>query len=104
MRHYRTLFQYARRQRHFLVLVPILTLAASALAALQPWPLKLLADQVLGQAPVPEFLGSVFNFLGRQPSSSQLLLLVVFGGVALFALNSLLEVWLTWVWTAAGRR
>src|SRR5258708_7214020 len=98
------LLQYARRQRLFLALIPVLTVAASSLAALQPWPVKLLADHVLGQAPLPGVLDDALRFLSLPPTPTMLLLVVVGGGLLLFALNSGLEVALTWAWTLAGRR
>ena len=44
MQKYRRLLEYARPQRRFFVFIFFLTIAASALAALQPLPLALLTD------------------------------------------------------------
>src|ERR1041384_6766921 len=104
MHKYRTLLHYAKRQHLHLALIVVLPIAASALAALQPVPMKLLADQVLGKEPLPAVLKSVCASLNLNPTKSVLLLIVVFGGLALFLLNSVLEVLLTQSWTVAGRR
>src|SRR5437870_3505981 len=104
MHKYRRLLDYARRQRRGLLLIFTLTVTASALAALQPWPMKLLVDHVLGKTQLPPLLQSVFKFLALNPTPGRLLAVVTFGGLALFALNSLLEAGLTWAWTVAGRR
>jgi ATP-binding cassette subfamily B protein len=104
MHRYQRLLQYARSQRFHFVLIFALTVATSALTALQPWPMKILADQVLGKVPVPPALNSIFNFFAATPTTSVLLFVVVLGGLTLFVLNSVLEVVLTQLWTMAGRR
>jgi ATP-binding cassette subfamily B protein/subfamily B ATP-binding cassette protein MsbA len=103
MQKHRRLLQYAARQRTFFVLIFALTLAASALVALQPWPMKLLVDHVLGPAPVPAALETGLSWFGWEATPTLLLLVVTLGGLALFALHSALETALTWAWTVAGR-
>ena len=98
------LLQYARRQRVFFVLIPILTIIAAGLSALQPWPMALLIDQVLGKRPLPPVLLAGFHAVGITPKPSALLAVIVIGGLALFILNSAVDAWLTWAWTVAGRR
>ena len=104
MHKYRRLLQYARRQRLFFIFIFALTLAASALAALQPWPMKLLVDHVLDYSPVSPFLKTALGFLGLRPTPTLFLLVGTIGGLILFALNSALEAGLAWAWTLAGRR
>ena len=104
MRKYRRLLQYARPQRFHFIAIFGLTIAASALTALQPWPLKLLADHVLGKTTLsPEFQAilAVFNL---KPTPPVFLTIVVAGSFLLFVLNSLFEVGLIQSWTIAGRR
>jgi len=100
MHDYRLLLGYARSQRPTLLLIFVLTLASSALVAVQPWPMKLLVDHVLGTKPLPEFLKSI----GIPESRPQLLATVVIAGLVLFALNTTLHAVLAWKWTRAGRR
>src|SRR5687767_3928024 len=98
MHHYRRLLGYARRQRSRFLGIAVLTVCASSLIALQPWPMKLLVDHVLGEKPVPSFLQSFAS------SPQTLLAVIVIAGLALFVLNSLLDAALTWLWTVSGRR
>src|SRR6266481_3070165 len=103
MAKYRRLLQYARPQSRFFVLIFGLTLAASAVAALQPWPMKLLVDHVLGYEPVSPLVKSALGVFGIRPSATTFLLVGTIGGLALFLLNGVLEVGLTLSWTMAGR-
>jgi ABC-type multidrug transport system fused ATPase/permease subunit len=104
MHKYKRLLPYARRQRRLFVSIVGLTLTASALAALQPWPMKLLVDHVLGQKPLPSVLQSTFKSVSLNPTPILLLAVVTLGGLVLFALNGTLEMTLTRAWTLAGRR
>ena len=104
MRKYRRLLSYAARRRGFFIFILALTLLASALVALQPWPMKLLVDHVLGPKALPGWLQAAFNSVGISPKPSLLLATIALGGLALFALSSALEIGLTWAWTVAGRR
>src|SRR5437867_1493252 len=104
MQRYRTLLRYAGRQRSWFIFILVLTVAAALVVALQPWPMALLADQVLGHKPLPRFLEAAFKALAIEPSPIRLLAVAALGGLVLFALNSALEIGLTWGWTLAGRR
>ncbi len=104
MQKYRQLIQYARRQRGVFVLIFALTLAASALVALQPLPMKLLVDHLLGKQPLPGALQSTFGLLGIPSTPTALLLVITLGILGLFGLNTVLEITLAYFWTAAGRR
>jgi ATP-binding cassette, subfamily B, bacterial len=111
MRQFLPLRRYLRRQPRFLALIAAFTLATSLLAALQPWPMALLADYVLVDkkpdspwVPLPSLLNHTLEFFSLNPSTTVLLCIVVFGSLLLFALNSLMDVALTWCWTVAGRR
>ncbi len=104
MHKYLTLFRYAGRQRRRFLYITLLTLASSLLAACQPWPMKLVVDHVLRQAPLPEAANRLLQSLGTSPTPLALLLIATVGGLVLFALNSALEVALTTLWTIAGRR
>src|SRR5438034_7743825 len=104
MQSYRQLLRYAARQRGFFALIFIATLAASALTTLQPWPLKLLADNVLDNKGAPRFLDVLFRLLHIEGTKLELLTILAIGGLLLFVLSSALDVLLTWIWTIAGRR
>jgi ATP-binding cassette subfamily B protein/subfamily B ATP-binding cassette protein MsbA len=104
MHKYRRLLQAARPNWRFFVFILGLTIVASLLAALQPWPLAWLTDHVLGGKPLPDPLRQVFRTLSLEPTSDRLLMFIVGSGVMLFALNSVLEVCLTRAWTLGGRQ
>jgi len=104
MHHYLRLLRFARPHRASLGLMFAITLATAGLAALQPWPIKLLIDHVLGTDPLPPWLGQSLNALALEPSPAQLLVLVVMAGLALFAVGSVMDAALAWIWTITGRR
>ena len=66
-----------------------LSLALSALAALQPWPLKILVDYGLGAA---------------GPAQPRYVVLAALAGLALFAATAALDAAVTWAWSAHGQR
>ena len=98
MHDYLRLFAYARRQRGFLAVVFLLTVAASAVGALQPWPIKLLIDHVLEKRPLPSWLSSI----GEDPSA--LIPWLAVATLVVFLLNAAIDAALAWSWTVAGRR
>ena len=104
MHKYRILLRYAGRQRRSFLIISILTVAASLLAAAQPWPLAIVVDQVLQKLPRPAAMEAIFQWLGLHPTPSGLLLIAVLGALAIFMLNSALDMALTTAWTLAGRR
>ena len=104
MHKYRRLLQYARRERFLFLLIFGLTVTASALTALQPWPLALLADHVLGKSPLPPPFRDLLAIFGLKPTAAVLMVIVVAGSFVLFMLNSLFEAGIIQGWTIAGRR
>ena len=104
MRKLRRLLAYAAPHRRAFAVIGLLTLVSSALAALQPWPMKLLADHVLDSKPVPAVILALFQALNLSPTASALLLFIVLTGLVLFALNTVVELVVTRGWTARGRR
>jgi ATP-binding cassette subfamily B protein len=104
MHNHLRLLRYARVHRASLLLIFGLTIAAAGFVALQPWPLKLLIDQVLGGNPLPPVLENTFAALTLEPSPTLLLMVVVLGGLGLFALGAAVDTALAWIWTIVGRR
>jgi ATP-binding cassette subfamily B protein/subfamily B ATP-binding cassette protein MsbA len=82
----------------------VLTVLAAGLNALQPVPLKWLADNVLGNEPVPTFLQFILKTFSLKATPQAILYVVVLGGLVVFALSSALDAALTWAWTFMGRR
>jgi ATP-binding cassette subfamily B protein len=104
MHKYRKLLGYAAKRRGFFVFIMVLTVAASALLALHPWPMKLLVDNVLHKDPLPGWLQAIFKVVAFSPTRSSLLAILALAGLVLFVLSAALEIGLTWSWTIAGRR
>jgi ATP-binding cassette subfamily B protein/subfamily B ATP-binding cassette protein MsbA len=103
-RRYRRLLPYALRQWPTLAAILILSFASSAVAALQPWPMKLLVDHALGTEPVPGALAALLGPLALSPTPVVLVGVAAAASLALFALDSLVDVGVSWGWTAAGQR
>jgi ATP-binding cassette subfamily B protein/subfamily B ATP-binding cassette protein MsbA len=66
--------------------------------------MKLVADHVLGQLPLPGPLAAGFRALDAEPTRLRLLAFATVGGLLLFAFHSGIELVLTSTWTVAGRR
>jgi ATP-binding cassette, subfamily B, bacterial len=100
---YRRLLKYASRQWPVLVAIAGLTVMSSAVSVFQPWPLKVMVDYALGNATLPSSLAA---FLARFPVSTTtaLICLAAIASVALFIINSVVDVAMTWAWVAYGER
>jgi ABC-type multidrug transport system fused ATPase/permease subunit len=64
----------------------VLVLAASGMALLQPWPLKLVLDSVIGHAQLPVILSGPVQTLGADPTSKTSLLVLLCLGLLLIEL------------------
>src|SRR5690349_10268543 len=71
---------------------------------MQPWPVKLLVDYVLGDAPRGGLFAQVIDRLPGAESRRGLLVWVVAAGVGVFAINSAAEVLLTRAWIRVGQQ
>src|SRR5687767_5960400 len=91
---------YARPQWPMLVGIVVATAAGSIVGVLQPWPIKLLVDNVLGNVAPPGAMADI----GLSTSREAILVLLTAGTLVLFALNSGLDAFTSWAWTVAGRR
>ena len=103
MHKYGRLIRYAWRERRALLLILAMTSLYAGVAALQPWPLKLLVDWALGDkagATLPWFgagMTLTLSPVGWAVAAAAL-------SLTLFAANSLLDAGLTWAWSSAGQR
>jgi ATP-binding cassette, subfamily B, bacterial len=104
MRRYLKLLRYAAPYRGRFLLLFVMTLLASAVTALQPWPMKLVVDYLLSHIPLPAALTSVLQNLSLSTDPLKVLPVIVLSGLALYLLNGLLDAALAWGWTSAGRR
>jgi ATP-binding cassette subfamily B protein/subfamily B ATP-binding cassette protein MsbA len=81
-----------------------MAVAAAALGALQPWPLKLLIDYgLLGDA-LPGPLAVLFEMMGITAGRAQIVIVATVAVIVLFAASAALESAVTLVWFAAGQR
>jgi ATP-binding cassette subfamily B protein/subfamily B ATP-binding cassette protein MsbA len=101
---YRKLLRYPLLQLPRLVVILLLTIATSAVAALQPWPLKVLVDYALGGVSVPLFIKIIFEYLPWQLNSLAMVFSAGVAGIVLFAINSLIDLSFTMTLATMGRR
>jgi ATP-binding cassette subfamily B protein len=102
-RRYRQPLLYIAREWRWLAAIGGLTTMFSWIAALQPWPMKILVDHALGGAPAPAALAAAARFLGMSPSGASLVAMAAAASLLLFAVNSMLNLALTWAWAVAGQ-
>ena len=102
---YRHAFRYIGRQWRSLALLVALCFGASALAVVQPWPLKLLVDTLFGTQGAPAWLG-VLGLDGSDPRSTAAALIVIAAVASFLAygLNTLIEIATTYGWMRTGQR
>jgi ATP-binding cassette subfamily B protein/subfamily B ATP-binding cassette protein MsbA len=101
---YRRLLGYPLADWRGWVGIFALTLLSGAALLLQPWPMQILVDHVLGQEPLAGLLAWVAAVLPGGQTARGLLVWVVLAGLALFALASALDVVLTNAWIRVGQK
>ena len=101
---YCRLLPYITRQWPSLVLIIALSAVTSLVTALEPWPMKILVDCALSGNSLPELIRPALESLPLTPSPAVLILAATLCSLGLFALNSTLQVGLTWAWSVAGQR
>src|SRR5689334_17959633 len=101
---YRRLSSYALAHWQGWIVIIAVTLSSSALAVLQPWPMKILVDHALGTQPMPEWLVNARAWIPWADSARGLLAWIVITFLAVFVINSVSEVILTIAWVQVGQR
>ncbi len=91
MRRYLPLLRYARPHLKNVLVIVAAMLVSIGLSVLQPWPLTILVDYVLGEKTIPGQLDPWVDFMPGSSSQKQLLVLVVFATLAIALLNSLVS-------------
>ena len=104
VKQYQRLLGYAARYWKGWLLILAVTLLSSALALLQPWPIKILVDHVLGAQALPEALARGAALLPGGGTVGGLLVCVVVAGLLIFAIDSLADVVLIFAWIRVGQR
>jgi ATP-binding cassette subfamily B protein/subfamily B ATP-binding cassette protein MsbA len=104
VRKYRLLLAYALAGRKGWGLIVFVMLLSSGVALLQPWPMQVVMDYVLGEQPLPEWLARFANHVPGAASPRALLAWSVLAGLLIFAANAAADVVLTRAWIQVGQR
>jgi ATP-binding cassette subfamily B protein/subfamily B ATP-binding cassette protein MsbA len=100
----RRLFAYAAPYTQDWATIVAASLLATVFSVLQPWPLKVLVDHVLGTVPAVGVFGVLVGTLPGAGTPGGLLVWVAVAGLGIFLANSTINVVLTLQWTRIGRR
>jgi ATP-binding cassette subfamily B protein/subfamily B ATP-binding cassette protein MsbA len=104
LRKYRALLRYALAGRKGWALIVVVMLLGSVVAPLQPWPMQVVLDSVLGGQPLPGPLAACAGLLPGAGSPRGLLAWAVLAGLLIFAANNAIDVVLTRAWIQVGQR
>ena len=98
------MLDYARPEWPAVLTTLVLAAACSALAALQPWPLKALIDFGLSGAAPPAWAQGVLAASGFGSSAVVIVAAAALATVFLYAANAICDAVITLVWSRAGQR
>ena len=101
---YRRLILYAVPHWRGWLLIVIATMLLAGLSVLQPWPMKILIDHVLGQQRMPEPLARAVALLPGGGTAGGLLTWVALSGLIVFFVNIAFEAVLTIAWIRVGQQ
>ncbi len=101
---YLRLLRYAAPYWRGWAIIFAVSIVGAGFGLLQPWPMKVLVDHILGSAPMPDSLATVLSLLPGTSTANGLLAWVVSGGLVIFAANSVVEVVSTIGWVRVGQR
>lgn len=90
MKHLR-LLRYLLPHLGDLAVILVTLVLIIAVEVLQPWPIKLLVDQVLGQQPMPHMLESLLGYLPGASGTQGLLIVICASTVVIFLSGTLLS-------------
>jgi ATP-binding cassette subfamily B protein/subfamily B ATP-binding cassette protein MsbA len=96
-------FRYALADWRGWALIIVVTLLSGAVGLLQPWPLKIVFDHVLGSEPMGRALAGGLELLPGGTTPHALIAWMALAGVGIFALSSALDVLLTRAWDRVGQ-
>jgi len=104
MERYKKILRYARPYAGLFAVILLLTAAAAGMAVLQPLPVTLVVDHVLGGKVLPGWAQRGFDFFAPKASGGETLGILACSIVVIYLLGSFLDVLLTYAWTIVGRR
>jgi ATP-binding cassette subfamily B protein/subfamily B ATP-binding cassette protein MsbA len=94
---------YVLREWRGLLAILLLTALTSGLAALQPWPMKILVDLGIRHQPVPRLMREWLGWFRIIPGTAVLIWAAGLGQLAIAALSSGLDLVLGWLWAVVGQ-
>jgi len=97
MRKWLLILNYARRKGIVLAWAFPLAAVSGGLALLQPWPMKVLVDNVLGASPLPPILVKTLQALSLHATRPILLKTIAILSLGLFAASRSVGALLTWI-------
>jgi len=100
----RRMLGYAAPYRRGWATILAATLLGTGLSLLQPWPLKVLVDHVLGDVPMSGGLDRFFNLLPGAATAAGLIGWMAMSLIGIYLLSSVIEVVVALQWTRIGRR
>ena len=101
---YKKLFHYPLLYWRGWIFILVLTLASTCFNLVQPWPMKVLVDQVFDQKPFAEGVAHFINIVPGTQTTTGLLFWVALAGLVIFVINSALDIALTFSWIRVGRK
>jgi ATP-binding cassette subfamily B protein len=104
MKSYRQPLRYIARQWRRLAAIAAVTVVTSGVAALEPWPIKLLIDHGLEGRPLPARLAALLGGTFSAGGAVSLIALAAVASLTLFAIGAALSIALSWLWGVAGQR
>jgi ATP-binding cassette, subfamily B, bacterial len=100
---YRGLLRYARPYRAGWLRILLLSAGSSAAGLLQPWPMQILVDHVLGGRPLTGAAGAVAAWLPGAATPAGALPWVVAASLLIWAAGSALDALVTLTWVRVGQ-
>jgi ATP-binding cassette subfamily B protein/subfamily B ATP-binding cassette protein MsbA len=95
---------YVLSQWRGLLVILVLTACMAGVTALLPWPIKIIVDNAVGSVPLPVFVSSYLEDSGIGISAGILIAVAGLLSFSLYAINALLDITLTWIWSLSGQR
>jgi ATP-binding cassette subfamily B protein/subfamily B ATP-binding cassette protein MsbA len=103
MTRYRQVLKYTAHQWRYLLGILSVTAVWSAVAALEPWPMKLLIDYGLKRQDLPSGLASLLRATAIPQTPLALIACAAMATLALFVIGGALGMALTWLWSVVGQ-
>jgi ATP-binding cassette subfamily B protein/subfamily B ATP-binding cassette protein MsbA len=101
---YPRIITYALRQWRGLLGIVAISCVSAGVAALSPWPLKLLVESALGAEAPPARVKTTRGWVGASTTPASLVVFAAVASLCVFVLTTVVDTGLSFGWTAAGQR